>query len=128
MHRFVRTLVALALLLAPAGVFAQDSATIAGTVRDASGAVLPGVTVGWREYGLRLPAHYPLRFVDDIAGSDLLGPLAAARIVPGVIGDGLLHVDSGYDDPFVGGRGPRHAGGAGCDNPRIPVDPDSALG
>src|ERR1041384_5014978 len=45
MHRFVRTLVAVALLFAPAGAFAQDSATIAGTVRDASGAVLPGVTV-----------------------------------------------------------------------------------
>jgi len=45
MHRFGRTLVALALLFAPAGAFAQDSATIAGTVRDASGGVLPGVTV-----------------------------------------------------------------------------------
>jgi hypothetical protein len=45
MHRFVRTLVVLVALLAPAGAFAQDSATIAGTVRDASGGVLPGVTV-----------------------------------------------------------------------------------
>ena len=45
MHRFVRTLVVLAVLFAPVGALAQDSATIAGTVRDASGAVLPGVTV-----------------------------------------------------------------------------------
>ena len=45
MHRFVRTLVVLAAFLVPAGAFAQDSATIAGTVRDASGGVLPGVTV-----------------------------------------------------------------------------------
>ena len=34
----------------------------------------PGVTVAWREYGLKLPAQYPLRFLDDIEGSDLLGP------------------------------------------------------
>jgi len=45
MYRFVRALVALGVLMAPVGAFAQDSATIAGTVRDASGAVLPGVTV-----------------------------------------------------------------------------------
>jgi hypothetical protein len=45
MHRFVRTLVVLAALLVSAGAFAQESATIAGTVRDASGGVLPGVTV-----------------------------------------------------------------------------------
>ena len=45
MHRFVRAVVVLAVLLAPVGAFAQDSATIAGTVRDASGGVLPGVTV-----------------------------------------------------------------------------------
>jgi hypothetical protein len=45
MHRFVRSLVVLMALLVPAGAFAQDSATIAGTVRDASGGVLPGVTV-----------------------------------------------------------------------------------
>jgi hypothetical protein len=45
MYRFARTLFVLALLLAPAGAWAQDSATIAGIVRDASGAVLPGVTV-----------------------------------------------------------------------------------
>ena len=45
MQRLARTLVVLAGLLAPAGAFAQDAATIAGTVRDASGAVLPGVTV-----------------------------------------------------------------------------------
>src|SRR5689334_24635923 len=45
MHRFVRAVVVLAVLLAPVGALAQDSATIAGTVRDASGAVLPGVTV-----------------------------------------------------------------------------------
>jgi hypothetical protein len=38
----------------------------------------PGVIVAWREYGVRLPPHYPLRFLDDIAGSDLLGPFAAA--------------------------------------------------
>ena len=45
MHRFARTLVVLAGLFAPVGALAQDAATIAGTVRDASGAVLPGVTV-----------------------------------------------------------------------------------
>ena len=45
MHRFARTLVVLAVLFAPVGALAQDAATIAGTVRDASGAVLPGVTV-----------------------------------------------------------------------------------
>jgi hypothetical protein len=45
MYRFVRTLAVLAVLLAPVAAFAQDSATMAGTVRDASGAVLPGVTV-----------------------------------------------------------------------------------
>jgi hypothetical protein len=45
MYRFVRAVVVLAVLLAPVGAFAQDSATIAGTVRDASGGVLPGVTV-----------------------------------------------------------------------------------
>jgi hypothetical protein len=38
-------LVVLATLWVPVGALAQDSATIAGTVRDASGAVLPGVTV-----------------------------------------------------------------------------------
>ena len=45
MYRFVRTLAVLTVLLAPVAAFAQDSATIAGTVRDASGGVLPGVTV-----------------------------------------------------------------------------------
>jgi hypothetical protein len=45
MQRFVRALVVMAVLMAPVGAFAQDSATIAGTVRDASGGVLPGVTV-----------------------------------------------------------------------------------
>ena len=45
MYRFARTLFVLALLLVPVGAWAQDSATIAGIVRDASGAVLPGVTV-----------------------------------------------------------------------------------
>jgi hypothetical protein len=38
----------------------------------------PGVVLAWRECGLKLPPHYPLRFVGDIEGSDLLGPLAAA--------------------------------------------------
>jgi hypothetical protein len=45
MYRLVRTLAVLDVLMAPAAAFAQDSATIAGTVRDASGGVLPGVTV-----------------------------------------------------------------------------------
>jgi hypothetical protein len=44
--RFVRRLVpALLLLAVPSIAFAQASASIAGTVRDSSGAVLPGVTV-----------------------------------------------------------------------------------
>src|SRR6266545_4182 len=41
-------------------------------------ALTPGARLAWREYGLILPSHYPLRFLDDIAGSDLLGPLIAA--------------------------------------------------
>ena len=45
MQRFARTLVLVALvLLVPAGLYAQQ-ATITGVVKDASGAVLPGVTV-----------------------------------------------------------------------------------
>src|SRR5262245_6811962 len=40
-------------------------------------ALTPGATVAWREYGLKLPPHYPLRFLDDIEGSDLLGPFAS---------------------------------------------------
>jgi hypothetical protein len=48
-------------------------------------ALMPAVQVAWREYGLKLPAHYPLRFLDDIAGSDLLGPLAAALAPRGVL-------------------------------------------
>jgi hypothetical protein len=48
-------------------------------------ALTPGVQVAWREYGLKLPAHYPLRFLDDIAGSDLLGPLASALAPRGVL-------------------------------------------
>src|SRR5262245_65104718 len=44
MWRMVKAVVVLgALMLLPAGVFAQ--ASIVGTVKDASGAVLPGVTV-----------------------------------------------------------------------------------
>jgi hypothetical protein len=43
-----------------------------------------GVRVAWREYGLTLPPHYPLRFLDDITGSDLLGPLVAALAPRGV--------------------------------------------
>ena len=35
-------------------------------------ALTSGTALAWREYGLTLPAHYPLRFLDDIAGSDLL--------------------------------------------------------
>jgi hypothetical protein len=45
MRVWVGTLVVLVGFLAPLGAFAQDSATIAGTVRDASGGVLPGATV-----------------------------------------------------------------------------------
>ena len=44
MHRFARTLILLlSAVCVPAAAFAQ--ASIAGTVKDASGAVLPGVTV-----------------------------------------------------------------------------------
>ncbi len=46
MYRFVRcTLIVAALLIIPMGADAQNLASIAGVVRDASGAVLPGVTV-----------------------------------------------------------------------------------
>jgi hypothetical protein len=48
-------------------------------------AVSPGVLIAWREYGLRLPSHYPLRLLDDIEGSDLLAPLAAALAPHGVL-------------------------------------------
>jgi hypothetical protein len=48
-------------------------------------ALTPGVTVAWREYGLKLPPHYPLRFLDDIEGSDLLGPFVAALAPHGSI-------------------------------------------
>jgi hypothetical protein len=48
-------------------------------------AITPGVRVAWREYGLKLPPQYPLRFLDDIAGSDLLGPLASALAPRGVL-------------------------------------------
>ncbi|HEX9371709.1 MAG TPA: ATP-binding protein, partial [Roseiflexaceae bacterium] len=44
-----------------------------------------GARLAWREYGLTLPAHYPLRFLDDIAGSDLLGPLVAALAPRGTL-------------------------------------------
>ena len=33
----------------------------------------------------KAPLYYPLRFLDDIAGSDLLGPLASALIPRGVL-------------------------------------------
>jgi hypothetical protein len=45
MRLWIGRLVVIVGLLAPMEAFAQDAATIAGTVRDASGAVLPGVTV-----------------------------------------------------------------------------------
>src|SRR4051794_12435864 len=45
MQRFARALAILVVLAAPEWAWAQDSATIGGTVRDASGGVLPGVTV-----------------------------------------------------------------------------------
>src|SRR5262249_47607424 len=45
----------------------------------------PGASIAWREYGLKLPAHYPLRFLDDIAGSDLVGPLVSALTPRGVL-------------------------------------------
>ena len=50
-----------------------------------AGALTAGVTVSWREYGLKLPPHYPLRFLDDIEGSDLLGPFAAAMAPRGTL-------------------------------------------
>src|SRR5262245_14823886 len=43
MHRLLRGIVLMAAVLMPAVAFAQ--ASIVGTVRDASGAVVPGVTV-----------------------------------------------------------------------------------
>ena len=48
-------------------------------------ALTPKALAAWREYGLKLPAPYPLRFLDDIAGSDLLGPLASALAPRGVL-------------------------------------------
>ena len=43
MHRLLQVILLVSLSLMPATVFAQ--ASIVGTVRDASGAVVPGVTV-----------------------------------------------------------------------------------
>src|SRR5262245_27175595 len=48
-------------------------------------ALTPGATVAWREYGLKLPPHYPLRFLDDIEGSDLLGPFASTMAPRGTL-------------------------------------------
>src|SRR5438876_5920976 len=44
-QRFARYVVASCFLLLPAAVWAQDTAVIAGVVKDTSGAVMPGVTV-----------------------------------------------------------------------------------
>ena len=44
MHRLLKGILTVAAVLLPAAAFAQQ-ASIVGTVRDASGAVLPGVTV-----------------------------------------------------------------------------------
>src|SRR5690242_17969132 len=41
----IRFLMALATVLIPLGAFAQSSPSLAGLVKDTSGAVLPGVTV-----------------------------------------------------------------------------------
>ncbi|HWQ14605.1 MAG TPA: ATP-binding protein [Roseiflexaceae bacterium] len=48
-------------------------------------ALAPGVTVAWREYGLKLPGQYPIRYLEDIEGSDLLAPLAAALAPHGTL-------------------------------------------
>ncbi len=48
-------------------------------------ALTPGVTVAWREYGLKLPPQFPLRFLDDITGSDLLGPFVSALAPHGTL-------------------------------------------
>jgi hypothetical protein len=46
MHRLLKgILVVIGLVVAPSAAFAQATASIVGTARDASGAVLPGVTV-----------------------------------------------------------------------------------
>ena len=41
--------------------------------------------VGSCDYVLKLPAHYPLRAAEDVVGSDLLGPLAAALAPHGTL-------------------------------------------
>ncbi len=41
-------------------------------------AILPGVSVAWRDFSLALPPSYPLRFHSDVERSDLLGSLASA--------------------------------------------------
>lgn len=41
--------------------------------------------VGTCDYILRLPPHYPLRFLEDITGSDLLGPFLAALTPHGTL-------------------------------------------
>jgi hypothetical protein len=41
-------------------------------------ALLPGRVAVWREYGLVLPPHYPLRLLHDIDHSVLMGPLVSA--------------------------------------------------
>ncbi len=40
--------------------------------------VAPGRVIAWREFGLRRPVHYPIRFLDDVDGSTLLGQVLAA--------------------------------------------------
>jgi hypothetical protein len=41
--------------------------------------------VVWREFRLMLPSHYPLRLLDDVERSDILGPLLASlRVGQGV--------------------------------------------
>ena len=47
-YRFLRSAIALALLLIPATVWAQGTGTVAGTVSDQTGGVLPGVSVDLR--------------------------------------------------------------------------------
>jgi hypothetical protein len=48
-------------------------------------ALTKGRNVRWQEYTLALPSHYPIRFLDDIEGSDLLGPLVRMLAPSGTV-------------------------------------------
>ena len=110
MHKFTRCSLALAVLLCVTQGFAQNtnSGDIRGTVTDATGAVLPGVTVtvedidkgvtttyvtngaGLYETGSIVPDHYTLTFTKDGFSTFVRGPVTLS--VQTMTVDGSLKV------------------------------------